>query len=85
MYGVRYGYPPCCIAQWTLLEWLGIRGQATQRGVVYTKRSRLMRRLSGGRLEPVKKYVPCYVHMVTHPEWRSLRSSSGDPCRPDRS
>jgi len=55
--GLHYGYPLCCILQFSISRALGIHKlQGLRRG--------------GVRLGPTKVYVPCSYHKGRHPNWR---------------
>ena len=57
-WGIYYGYPWCCVLQFSVQRALGLRlKQGLNRG--------------GIRIAPGRFYVPCSYHQKRHPQWRT--------------
>jgi hypothetical protein len=56
-YGIHYGYPMCCVLQFSFQEGIGLSKQGLRRG--------------GVRIGENKTFIPCSYHMKRDPRWRT--------------
>jgi hypothetical protein len=60
--GLYYGYPVCCVFQFSIERAVGIGRQAGRRGGIH--------------IFPGKAYVPCSKHQGLHPQWKPFASEN---------